>query len=129
MQQLFVVNIEERRKDHWQMFTHHIFTSMLLVCSYAFYQTKVGNVILCMMDFCDILLAVSATAIEKTVKANSGRAVCKDAKLSELFDRLRLRIRPLHLELVHHTPHLLQHGLLFDLRTRTLYSRLSVRLL
>ncbi|KIW04535.1 uncharacterized protein PV09_04289 [Verruconis gallopava] len=57
MQQLFVVNIEERRKDHWQMFTHHIFTSMLLVCSYGFYQTKVGNVILAIMDFCDILLA------------------------------------------------------------------------
>ena len=68
MQQLFVVNIEERRKDHWQMFTHHIFTSMLLVCSYAFYQTKVGNVILCMMDFCDILLAVSPALPDEMVE-------------------------------------------------------------
>lgn len=59
LQQLFVVNIEERRKDHWQMFTHHIFTSALLFSSYGFYQTKVGNVFLCIMDVGDILLSVS----------------------------------------------------------------------
>lgn len=58
LQQLFVVNIEERRKDHWQMFTHHIFTSALLLTSYGFYQTKAGNVILCIMDVVDILLPV-----------------------------------------------------------------------
>jgi acyl-CoA-dependent ceramide synthase len=58
LQQLFVVNIEERRKDHWQMFTHHIFTSALLFTSYGFYQTRVGNVILCIMDVVDILLSV-----------------------------------------------------------------------
>jgi len=59
LQQLFVVNIEERRKDHWQMFTHHVFTSALLFTSYGFYQTKAGNVILCIMDVVDILLPVS----------------------------------------------------------------------
>jgi acyl-CoA-dependent ceramide synthase len=58
LQQLFVVNIEERRKDFWQMFTHHIFTSALLFASYGSYQTKVGNVILILMDLCDILLPV-----------------------------------------------------------------------
>jgi acyl-CoA-dependent ceramide synthase len=58
LQQLYVVNIEERRKDHWQMFTHHVFTSALLFTSYGFYQTKVGNVILCLMDVADILLPV-----------------------------------------------------------------------
>jgi acyl-CoA-dependent ceramide synthase len=63
LQQLFVVNIEERRKDHWQMFTHHVFTSALLLTSYGFYQTKVGNVILSLMDVVDILLPVSATTI------------------------------------------------------------------
>jgi very-long-chain ceramide synthase len=60
IQQLFVLNIEEHRKDHWQMFTHHIFTSTLLVTSYGFYQLKVGNVILCIMDVVDILLPVRA---------------------------------------------------------------------
>lgn len=59
LQQIVVVNIEERRKDHWQMFTHHIVTCMLMFTSYAWNHTRVGNVILCLMDFVDILLAVS----------------------------------------------------------------------
>jgi acyl-CoA-dependent ceramide synthase len=59
LQQIVVVNIEERRKDHWQMFTHHIITCTLLFCSYGFYHTQVGNVILVLMDFVDIFLAVS----------------------------------------------------------------------
>jgi very-long-chain ceramide synthase len=58
LQQIVVVNIEEKRKDHWQMFTHHIFTCALLLWSYGIYQTKVGNVILCIMDVVDILLPV-----------------------------------------------------------------------
>ena len=43
LQQLFVVNVEERRKDHWQMFTHHVFTSALLLWSYGFYQDQSGK--------------------------------------------------------------------------------------
>jgi len=58
LQQIVVVNIEERRKDHWQMFTHHIITCALLFCSYGYYQTRVGNVILFLMDIVDIFLAV-----------------------------------------------------------------------
>ena len=65
LQQLFVVNIEERRKDHWQMFTHHVFTSALLFTSYGIYQTKAGNVILCIMDVVDILLPVSTFPAHK----------------------------------------------------------------
>ncbi|EON64538.1 hypothetical protein W97_03771 [Coniosporium apollinis CBS 100218] len=56
LQQIVVVNIEERRKDYAQMFTHHIVTSALMFMSYGFYQTKVGNVILCIMDVVDIIL-------------------------------------------------------------------------
>ncbi|OJJ47808.1 hypothetical protein ASPZODRAFT_15257 [Penicilliopsis zonata CBS 506.65] len=56
IQQIIVVNIEEKRKDYAQMFTHHIITSALVIMSYAYYQTKVGNVILCIMDIIDILL-------------------------------------------------------------------------
>jgi acyl-CoA-dependent ceramide synthase len=58
LQQLFVINIEERRKDHWQMYTHHIFTISLVLTSYGHYQTKVGNVILCLMDGVDLIFAV-----------------------------------------------------------------------
>lgn len=63
LQQIVVVNIEERRKDHWQMFTHHIITSTLIIMSYGYYQTKVGNVILCVMDVVDIILPVSEAVL------------------------------------------------------------------
>ena len=59
LQQIVVVHIEEKRKDHWQMFTHHIITSVLIFGSYGNYQTKVGNVILCTMDVVDLIFPVS----------------------------------------------------------------------
>lgn len=59
IQQIMVINIEKRRKDHWQMFTHHIVTCILLFTSYGYHQTKVANLILCLMDVVDILLPVS----------------------------------------------------------------------
>src|SRR6201989_3673933 len=82
LQQLFVVNIEERRKDHWQMFTHHVFTSALLFTSYGFYQTKVGNVILCLMDPAGILLPVrSILHIENFTLMKI--TACKSTQLSQ----------------------------------------------
>lgn len=63
LQQIVVVHIEDRRKDHWQMFTHHIITSLLMLMSYGWYQTKVGNVILCIMDVVDIILPVRITLV------------------------------------------------------------------
>jgi acyl-CoA-dependent ceramide synthase len=59
IQQIVVVNIEEKRKDYTQMFTHHIFTCALLGLSYGYYHTRVGIVILCIMDIVDIVLPVS----------------------------------------------------------------------
>jgi very-long-chain ceramide synthase len=61
LQQIIVVNIEERRKDHWQMFTHHIITCVLIFGSYGYHWYKVGNVILCLMDVVDIFLPVCPT--------------------------------------------------------------------
>lgn len=60
LQQIFVLNIEERRKDYHQMFAHHIVTCTLIFTSYTYHMTKVGNVILCVMDVVDILLPVSS---------------------------------------------------------------------
>ncbi|KAI9811574.1 MAG: sphingosine N-acyltransferase lag1 [Thelocarpon impressellum] len=60
VQQIIVVNIEERRKDYHQMFTHHIITCALVFASYGYHQTKVGNVILVIMDVVDIVLPVRA---------------------------------------------------------------------
>lgn len=58
IQQMFVINLEERRKDHYQMFAHHVITTMLMSFSYVFNYTRVGNAILCTMDLVDIILAV-----------------------------------------------------------------------
>ena len=58
LQQIMVINIEARRKDHWQMFTHHIVTTMLIFTSYGYHQTKVANLILCIMDVVDLILPV-----------------------------------------------------------------------
>jgi acyl-CoA-dependent ceramide synthase len=51
--------VEERRKDHWQMFSHHITTILLLVGSYSYHLTPVGNVILILMEPSDIVFSVS----------------------------------------------------------------------
>lgn len=58
LQQMIVVNIEERRKDYAQMFTHHIITAALIFTSYGYHMCKIGNMILCLMDPVDILLPV-----------------------------------------------------------------------
>ncbi|KAF1816088.1 longevity assurance proteins LAG1/LAC1 [Eremomyces bilateralis CBS 781.70] len=59
LQQIVVVHIEERRKDHWQMFAHHIVTCTLVLASYMSYQLNVGNVVLCLMDLSDIFLSAA----------------------------------------------------------------------
>ncbi|PWN21533.1 LAG1-domain-containing protein [Microstroma glucosiphilum] len=55
---LIVIQVEAKRKDHSQMFTHHIVTILLLVGSYASHYTRVGNAVLCLMDPSDILLSL-----------------------------------------------------------------------
>jgi acyl-CoA-dependent ceramide synthase len=58
LQQVFVLNIEARRKDFWQMFCHHLVTCTLIFMSYTYNVTKAGNVILCIMDLSESLLCV-----------------------------------------------------------------------
>ncbi|KAI9696373.1 MAG: sphingosine N-acyltransferase lag1 [Candelina mexicana] len=59
LQQILVVNIEERRKDYHQMFTHHIITCALVFASYGYHQTKVGTMILCIMDVVDLVFPLA----------------------------------------------------------------------
>lgn len=59
VQQVLVIHVEERRKDHWQMLTHHFFTLMLLVFSYAYRQMRAGTAILVLMDVVDLVFSVS----------------------------------------------------------------------
>ncbi|CAN6611046.1 ceramide synthase Lac1p [Trichomonascus vanleenenianus] len=57
--QIYVLNVEERRKDHVQMFTHHIITCALIIGSYYYYFMRVGHVVLVLMDNVDTLLATA----------------------------------------------------------------------
>ncbi|KAL4971291.1 longevity assurance proteins LAG1/LAC1 [Aspergillus desertorum] len=59
LQQLLVINIEERRKDHWQMLAHHIVTIVLMSTSYALHLTRVANLILVLMDVVDIFFPLA----------------------------------------------------------------------
>ncbi|KAJ9480085.1 putative Ceramide synthase LAG1 (putative) [Pseudozyma hubeiensis] len=56
IQQLFVLHVEARRSDHWQMFSHHVITIALIAGSYVCSYHRVGNAILCLMDPSDIAL-------------------------------------------------------------------------
>ncbi|WVR05031.1 hypothetical protein IAU60_002043 [Kwoniella sp. DSM 27419] len=57
--QLYVISTEKRRKDHWQMFGHHWLTITLIVSSYVANFTRVGIVVHCLLDFCDIFLPLA----------------------------------------------------------------------
>jgi len=59
IQQVLVIHIEDRRKDHWQMLSHHFITIALIAASYAYHQTRVGNLILVLMDVVDLVFPVS----------------------------------------------------------------------
>ncbi|KAF5989783.1 hypothetical protein FBULB1_628 [Fusarium bulbicola] len=59
LQQMIVINTEKRRKDHWQMLSHHIVTIALVYCSYRYGLTRVGNVVLILMDFNDLVFSIA----------------------------------------------------------------------
>ncbi|KAN0059965.1 Sphingosine N-acyltransferase lag1 [Thecaphora frezii] len=74
VQQLFVLNVEARRSDHWQMFSHHVITIALIAGSYAQSLHRVGNAILILMDPSDIFLALA-----KMLKYSGLQTVCDAA--------------------------------------------------
>jgi len=61
--QIYVIHSEKPRKDHWQMFSHHVLSIILIVSSYYMNYTRIGTVVHVFMDFCDILLPVSWTSL------------------------------------------------------------------
>lgn len=56
--QVLILNAEARRKDHIQMMTHHVITIFLMATSYFSNFTRVGCLIMVLMDWCDIFLPV-----------------------------------------------------------------------
>lgn len=59
MQQVAVLHLESRRKDHFQILLHHIIPMMLLTGSYSYRQWRAGNAILVCMDLVDIVLPLA----------------------------------------------------------------------
>ena len=57
--QMLILNAEARRTDHWQMFGHHVVTVVLVIGSYFYNYTRVGCLIMFLMDWADIWLPVS----------------------------------------------------------------------
>lgn len=57
--QILIINAEARRKDHWQMMTHHVITIALMVGSYSCFYTRVGCLVMLIMDWCDIWLPLA----------------------------------------------------------------------
>ena len=58
-QQIVVIHLEEKRKDHYQMLTHHFVTVALLSTSYGYKQWRCGNAVLVCMDVVDLVFPVS----------------------------------------------------------------------
>ncbi|KAK0554331.1 Sphingosine N-acyltransferase lag1 [Tilletia horrida] len=57
LHQIYVLFSEKWRKDHWQMFSHHVITVSLQAASYATHYHRVGVAIMLLLDPCDILLS------------------------------------------------------------------------
>ena len=60
LHQVLILNAEARRKDHVQMMVHHIITIILMIASYTCNFTRVGCVIMVLMDCSDVFFTVSA---------------------------------------------------------------------
>ncbi|RYO86869.1 hypothetical protein DL766_001110 [Monosporascus sp. MC13-8B] len=58
-QQVLVIHIETRRKDYWQILTHHFVTIALIAASYAYHHTRVGHVILVLMDVIELIFPLA----------------------------------------------------------------------
>jgi len=59
MHQILILNAEARRKDHWQMMTHHVVTIALMVGSYFYNCTRVGVLIMLLMDTSDVVFPLA----------------------------------------------------------------------
>ncbi|KAJ2716704.1 Sphingosine N-acyltransferase lag1 [Coemansia spiralis] len=56
---IYTIFVEERRKDHLEMLTHHVVTIALVASSYYCHFTRFGHVFMLVMDFPDIFLSLA----------------------------------------------------------------------
>ena len=121
LQQIIVINIEDRRKDHWQMFSHHIITTLLISSCYCYHFTRVGNFILVLMDVVDLFFPVSVAELDR-IKMTNNRGVAR--QVSQVLGpqhSLRHHVWSLHAIVVCCATRLLRHGLLVGVRAHAEY--------
>lgn len=132
-QQILVIHIEKRRKDHIQMLTHHIITCTLISITYVYRCTRAANIVLCLMDVADLLLPVSVKrllrqAILSSLPPNQTHMFasytiqmltepsiytdCQDSSLFTLRDRLQFDFLPSRHIMVHSTSCYISQALL-----------------
>ncbi|KJA30026.1 hypothetical protein HYPSUDRAFT_32065 [Hypholoma sublateritium FD-334 SS-4] len=63
LHQILILNAEARRKDHYQMMSHHVITIVLVLASYITHFTRAGCVIMALMDCCDIFLPLGKMSL------------------------------------------------------------------
>ncbi|KAK0389507.1 hypothetical protein NLU13_3082 [Sarocladium strictum] len=59
IQQAISVNIEAQRKDYMEMLVHHAITICLITSCYAYHQTRVGHLILVLMDVVELIFPLA----------------------------------------------------------------------
>lgn len=123
VQQILVVHLEEKRKDHYQMLTHHVITVALMSTSYGFRQLRVGNAVLCCMDIVDVVFPVSRSTMFFLCRSTDFVLTClvtvrEDNEIHRLAKDVRCGLWRLRLLLALRTTSILRHHLLEHLRTR-----------
>jgi acyl-CoA-dependent ceramide synthase len=112
LQQVLVIHIEERRKDHWQMLTHHFVTIALMTASYCYHLTRVGILILVLMDIVDIFLPVSPRNLTSPQPPTNQLIARKVSQVSRLLNVMRRHVRHVHGFLVLGPTRFVSHGVL-----------------
>lgn len=83
IQQVISVNIEARRKDYWLNVVHHFITITLILVSYVYHHTRVGGLILVMMDAIEILFPVRSSRYHLAIMLTL--VVCQMPQISGLY--------------------------------------------
>ncbi len=111
LQQVLVIHIEERRKDHWQMLAHHFVTVTLIAACYVYHHTRVGNLILVLMDVVDLFLPVSPPGPRFCETDADSAIACEVPEIHWIHDVVRRYLRGFHALLVPGPSRLLSHSL------------------
>lgn len=96
-QQIVVIHLEEKRKDHYQMLTHHLVTVALVSTSYGYKQWRSGNAVLVCMDIVEIVFPVShqLSILSRHVLTASHSTAGQNTKVPRLANSMRRDVRRL----------------------------------